>query len=1016
MPDVKRTAPAHSRVMQSAVTSPAPGAGWQDWDLMATRMTSARFVGRAGQLAELEAALRDAAEARPSLALIAGESGVGKSRLAGELSGRARDTDALVLSGDCVDLGEGELPYAPLIGALRQLGRDGHPALDSLPDPLRGALVAVLPGFGRGAGGDVSQATVFEALLGLLDTLGDGRPVLLVIEDLHWADSSTRSFLGFLSRTLCNERLMVTGTYRSDELHRRHPLRPLLAELARHPAARMLELPAFTREELAEQLAGILSAPPDAGLVERIWARSEGNPLFAEEILASGLDGRGPLPPTLRDALMLRVERLSPAAQELLRWLACQTAVDHELLAEVSGLGERALLGALREASVSHILVANTEGAYAFRHALLREVVHDDLLPGELTRHHTALARALEERIAAGRTGAHITAQAAHHWMAAGAQPAALTAAVRAAGAAERVDAYAEAHSLLERALGLWDRVEDPEALAGTGRRELLLRAAHAADMSQDYARFESLLRGARELIGSENEPRLAASVLTHLHRAQWELNRQDESIETLDRALALLEPCEDTGERAELLARKARARMLQGRNREAIEAGRAALEVARSVGDLSAELLALSAVGVALAAAREVDEGIAVLREARSLAREHRLAVHIGRTSVNLADVLHQGGGSEEALAVAREGLEEVRALGQTGTWLTLLVAGIEFETGNWRAAAAAMPEEGRRYVGSTLLNHRLRRIEQALGKGDDAAARVDLDQAERIAANSTEPQFLAPLGADRAELERRAGNVLAARAGVDEALDRIEFCSDDLAQISRVALAGVRVEADEAERARDRQDAAAAETARERAAAMAERVRVAALEGGPVVACERALAEAELARAENREDPALWDAAATAWEGIGRPYQVAYARRRQAEALAAVRDREGAEGAASASLEIARRLGSDWLVDEVEGLAARARLRLEGLERIAESAGAEAEDPFGLTAREREVLALVAAGATNREVGERLHMAEKTASVHVSRILAKLDVRSRTEAAAVAHRHGLVDTGAPV
>src|SRR5918992_2513323 len=230
--------------------------GWEDGGhTMATRMSSARFVGRAGELAELEAALRDAVDRRSSLVLVAGESGVGKSRLVDELIQRARAMDALALAGDSVELGEGELPYAPLLGALRPLLRDGHPALDALPDPLRAALAAVLPGFGDGAaGGEAPQASVFEALLALLEGLADERPLLLVIEDLHWADSSTRSFLSFLSRTLCDARIMIVGTYRSDDLHRRHPLRPLLAELTRDPATRMVDLPPLTREELAEQL------------------------------------------------------------------------------------------------------------------------------------------------------------------------------------------------------------------------------------------------------------------------------------------------------------------------------------------------------------------------------------------------------------------------------------------------------------------------------------------------------------------------------------------------------------------------------------------------------------------------------------------------------------------------------------------------------------------------------------------------------------------------------------------
>jgi DNA-binding CsgD family transcriptional regulator len=267
------------------------------------------------------------------------------------------------------------------------------------------------------------------------------------------------------------------------------------------------------------------------------------------------------------------------------------------------------------------------------------------------------------------------------------------------------------------------------------------------------------------------------------------------------------------------------------------------------------------------------------------------------------------------------------------------------------------------------------------------------------------------------RSELARRAGDVPRARAAVDDALDRIEYCSDDMARITLVAAAGLRVEGDAGQLARDIRDADAESRARERADTLLERARLAAASGGPVEEAELALAEAEYARATGAPDgsaPALWAVAAERWDGLARPYPVAYARWREAEALMEARDRDGATRAASAALDGARRLGSAWLAEEVVSLAARARLQLgDKATAAATPVSEEPENPFGLTARERDVLALVAAGATNREIGERLHMAEKTASVHVSRILAKLNVRSRTEAAAVAHRQGLVPTG---
>jgi DNA-binding CsgD family transcriptional regulator len=1004
---------------------------------MATRMTSARFVGRSAELAELIAAFRDAGEHRASLALVGGESGVGKSRLAGELSRHARESDARVLSGDCVELGQDELPYAPLLTALRPLVRDGDPALDALAPPLRSALDAILPGLGAAEpGGEATQSRVFEALLALLQTLGESQTVVLIVEDLHWADSSTRSFIGFLARTICNERLLVLGTYRSDELHRRHPLRPLLAELAGDPYTRVLELPRFTPKELAEQLEGILADRPDPELVDRVYARSEGNALYAEEILAAGLDGRGALPPTLRDALMLRVDRLSPRVQELLRWLACQPAADHELMAAVAGLEPQALRDALREAVASHIVVTVGDESYGFRHALLREVVYDDLLPGERTQMHAALARALEERIERGESGAHITAQAAHHWASAGDQPQALAAAVRAALSAERVNAFHEAQALFERALTLWDRVPDPEATAGIGHVELLTRAASACDQAGEPTRQEALLRRALELVGEETDPRAYALLLGRVSQSLWAQHRQDEAIDALKRGLALLPAGEQSSERATLLSRLAKERMLQSRYTEARETSEEAIAVARASGNREAEGRALNALGTVIGISGDPDAGVKMLRESLHIAHELGLPWDEGGAWVNIADVLHLAGRTREAIDVARQGLEiEIDYEWRTVVWLQLTIADCSFHLGEWDEAEAVMPPSSRRHTGGTFLFWQLTRAMLALGRGDLDVARDALEALELAQPGMTEPQFVGPYGVLRSELARRKGDIAGARAAVDDAIDRIEYCSDDMVRVTSVSTAGLRIEGDAAQLAHDRHEAEAEGIARERAKSMIERVRLASASGGPVEEAQAATAEAEYARVTEAGEGApagdgatagdgdsaprgsaveLWAAAAAAWEGLGRPYPVAYARWREAEALLAARDRDGAAASASAAWAIARRLGSTWLVEEVESLAARARLRLgdNGAGPPPAARDEADEDPFGLTPRERDVLALVAGGATNREIGEQLHMAEKTASVHVSRILAKLNVRSRTEAAAVAHRQGLVPT----
>src|SRR5215213_221185 len=504
---------------------------------MATRVTSTRLVGRTGELAELEAALREAADGRPSLAFLAGESGVGKSRLLAELERRAREEGATVIGGDAVELGEGELPYAPLVGALRPLARAGHPVLDELNAATRAELATLLPELAHrddapspATGADdergSAQRRLFEALLSLLERLGQHGAVLLALEDVHWADRSTRAFLAFLARSLCNEPVLVVLTYRSDELHRRHPLRPLLAELERAPRARRIELRRFDRAELAEQLEDILGAAPAPDLVDRLLERSEGNPLFAEELLASGLDGRGGLPPTLRDALMVRVERLPEGAQEVLRILAAGRRLDHRLLEDTSGMEPRELREALREAVAGHIVVVDDEGWHTFRHALLREVVVDDLLPGERASLHLALAHAFERRAADGARGAWVAARIAEHYRAAGDQPAELAAAVRAAERNDAVRAHGEAAALLDRVLELWERVPDAEAHAGVARVDLLLRAARDHYRASDDARAVTLMELALEELDATAEPRRVAVVLGELAAMRWTLGR----------------------------------------------------------------------------------------------------------------------------------------------------------------------------------------------------------------------------------------------------------------------------------------------------------------------------------------------------------------------------------------------------------------------------------------------------------------------------------------------------------
>ena len=978
---------------------------------VATRVTSTRFVGRQPELTELEGLLGRARDGRAWMAFVTGESGVGKTRLVDEFALRARASGARILSGECVELGESELAYAPIVSALRPLVRNGDPVLDEL-GALGAVLAQLLPGFGVAPAArpsETSQGALFEALLSLLDRLGAEQPVVLVIEDIHWADRSTRDFLIFLSRTLCRERVLLLATYRSDELHRRHPLLPVVAELERADHAVRIDLQPFTREELADQLDDILGSRPDEGLLDRLLARSEGNPLYVEELVAAGRDGRGEVPPTLRDALMLRVEALSEDAQELLRVVAAAQRIDHELLSQVSDMEPRALRSALREAVGQRLLNVDDNDEYGFRHALLREAVHDDLLPGEHAELHGLLAAALEERLGTGDRCLEVQTEVAHHWTAAGDREKALRAAIAAADAAEAVHANGEASNLLERALELWERVADPEALAGCDHVDLLRRAAQAYGRSADYPRSRTLLRQALAELDREAEPRRAALVLERLAKAEWELGRGTIAMDTLDEALALLP--DESPERALVLAAQGRGLMLAGRYDDGAERCRAAIDVARRTGNRAAEDAALNTLGVCLAALGDIDGGEAALRESMALARADDRVDDLGRAYTNLSDALFLGGRAEDALQLARDGIAELGEI-TAMTWLRLAQAEIALYLGNWDEAERMLDPRNLPHTrGITRVHHLLRRAELALGRGDHASAITDLEDARDRAERTIEPQWHGPIAALLAQAYRRERRYDDAREVVAVAIDRLSGSGvQDVIRLTWLAAAGIATEADRSEHARALGRAAEAEEAVARAR---ELLQLAGSAGAPqpnrpLADGHLADAEAEALRAEGRPDPAAYARAATTWDGLSQPYMAALARRREAEAHAAAGDRDAAAVSAASARETAARLGAEWLVDELDLLARRARLRVV-TDEAEVSEPEPAGDELGLTPREREVLALLADGRTNREIGETLFMAEKTASVHVSRILAKLDVRTRTEAAAVAHRLGI-------
>jgi DNA-binding CsgD family transcriptional regulator len=1011
---------------------------------MATRVSASRLIGRAVELAELEAALGEVQGGSPAMVVVAGESGVGKSRLLQSFLARARDAGARTFGGECIELGRDEIPYAPLIAALRPLVRACDPALAEISASSREGLAVLTPELAGADPVDDDRHRPMEGLLSLLETMAEASPVVLWLDDAQWADRATRDFLAYLGGSCEDMQLLTVIAYRSEELQRRHPMRALLAQIGRGRRVRRLELEPFDRGDVATQLGDILGSDPDAEIVDRFFERSEGNPLFTEELLAAGRDGRGELPTTLRDALLLRVERLSDTAQGALRLLAAAGRADHRLFLDTCGIDEATLTAGLREAVSAQVIVVHRDSRYGFRHALLGEVIYDDLLPGERADLHLKLARALEARLTASsvdaRTQSGVDAQVAvlsedraglaaavaHHFSYAEDQPEALRTAVAAARAAEGVRAPGASTKMLDRALKLWRRVPEPETLAGVSHATLLTLAAKAHTLDADEGHAITLYEAVLGELDAAAEPHRVAGTLAGLAAARWSIGQADAARDDLERALALLPESDPTPERASILELKARFLLLQGRYEEGRDASIEALRAAEATGVAVTEAGVLSRLGMALYFLGEEGEGNERMRESIELARRSGSNDQLATVIVNYADSLHHAGHSEAAARVATEGESEVTPGDRSGIWIACVRAEILFDLGRWDEAEAVLPYRNNAQGGMTLANLLLQRGRLLLGRGDTVKARARILQMQSSIADSVEPQWIAPAAGLAAELERREGNFGAAREAVDRAIDRIEFCSDDAARMAQVCASGAGVEADAAEQARARGDDEALRLALARADLMTART-VAAAESmirGRELAYATA-AEAQLARATRAADAAArLDDAAAAWEALGRPYPTALVRWRQAEVLTAAGERAEAGERAGEALAAARRVGAYWLVTEVGGLIARARLPHEaeatgasdgsGGAGAGEGAGAAASngaaiepaDPFGLTPREREVLALLAEGATNREIGKRLFMAEKTASVHVSRILAKLDVRSRTEAAALAYR----------
>ncbi|MBB2937617.1 ATP/maltotriose-dependent transcriptional regulator MalT [Amycolatopsis bartoniae] len=994
------------------------------------------LVARVDEMRRLRAGFTRAERGEAGAILLAGDAGVGKTRLLAELAEFAGSRGALVLTGRCLDVREGGLPYLPFAEALGPLATADdaavveavriRPALSRLlplaqPGPVSDVEYAPMTSEHEGPyrprpEQDLGQLQLFDAVLGVLTEIAEHRPVLLVLEDLHWADGSTRNLLSFLSSRLRAQRLLVVASYREEDVHRRHPLRGLLVELVRLPAVTQIELHPLKEADARAFVEALADGPLTPEVITSVVERSEGNPFFAEELLASCSDCTD-IPAGLAEVLLARLERLSPDARRVLRAIAVAgESVAHAALAEVSGLGEDQLDEALREAVQHHVLVVE-KGAYAFRHALLQEAVYGDLLPGERTRMHAAYAA----RIRRTPQGRGHDAKLAYHSLQSRDFATALPALLSAADEAERLGAPGAALRHVEQALEIWDAVPPAARPPEVDELQLLKEASYFAGTSGEPERAIAYARSAVQELREDTDVELATKTWRRLAEALMNVEgRLDEAQEAIDRAWDLIDGARPSRTTSWVLA--TRAAILRGTDHhsDARFCAQVAVAEAQTVGAAGAEASALITLGALADNVGDFEEARARLRDAEQKARE------AGSPDVELRALCFLGfsyedqGEIEPAVEAFGRGIKRAEETGLTWSAYGLEQRArhlrLRYQSGDWPAeSVTAVPARGVSSVLTARMTAEWLPIVVARGRFTAAGKLL----AELRSHWRAEPLTAIAAGGAGAELAYWQGDHEAVVKRAVEAMDFLRALDQGYRlseiRLSAGALSGA---AAKAAAARLRGDEEAVRAAAEVGEELVERARSAAAKGRPRSGILGPEGRAWLARAEaaatcvrGAPDPELW-ARAVAEFGYGQVYEQAICRWQHAEALLAVSEPGRAADELAKAHKTAEHLRALPLRDAVRDLARRARIDLPG---VVEAAQPQRDTVDPLTERERAVLERVALGRTNRQVGEELYISEKTVSVHLSRLMAKLGATRRAEAVALAYDRGLLARPTP-
>ncbi|MGW6280267.1 ATP-binding protein [Kribbella sp. NPDC055071] len=933
---------------------------------MPTAVVSPVLISRESELAALRTAYSRVESGQSVTVLVSGEAGIGKSRLVSTAVGDIGGTP-LVLTGDCLELGADGTPWVPFVAILRNLLREWGPDRLRAALPVGGsALAGWLPELSlpEAPGGHLR---LFGEVLALLLQAAAERPLVLVVEDLHWADASSRELFVYLVRNLDAHAVLLIGTVRTGELPSGHPTRQLLAEIGRRAEVVRLDLAPLGRQEVSALLAAIEGRPPDPVASSAIHRRSNGNPLFVEALRAAGTANSDGLTTLLLD----RVADLSPSARKVLATIAVAGGtVSDELLAEVSG---EPVDDAVRELIERHQVAVHDDG-YAIRHDLIREAVYGALLPGERRRLHSRYA----EAIAAGSDS---SAALAEHWTVAGEPAKALVAAWQAAAAAERQYAYDEHLNLLDRVLSLWTAesaeligvsratvqelateasfttgrsvagvehasaaLADIDAVKEPLRRAALLRLRGLLQCRIDGGGTDDLLR-ALELVPEGTADALRGRLLAGLAFTEFVGSPGTAARQHAKQALELAERVGDLQVLADAKLILGGVLLHEGGPVKVAELLQEARAAAAAVGDQHTQLTSLQWEGLAMNLNGELEQAVALLEEAERLAESWgRMRARGSMLAQNRATALILLGRWDEALSL----LDTALAAGPPAWYdasLRLLVADIAARRGEYDHAAeqfALMPVSPG--TATELWRQSVPvRIMLEIGRGDLAAA-------DRLLADllAVLPEYL---------------DVDSTGPGVYLAASRLEYAARGKQQLT--------VRAEDFRR----------------------KIPVSEPQWLDVEAVLRsgdALADGSLA---------AWDSAVEAWRRRGDVYEIALALTSAAKAALGSNNKSGARRRLEEARAIAAGLSAVPLLAEIDGLSERAGLS----DDVPASA-------LGLTAREVVVLKTLARGLSNAEIARELFVSPNTVATHVARILRKLEVTTRTEAAAVAHRFGLV------